>query len=366
MQPTIYLDIPTIGVTGSFGKTTTKEIIASVLSQKCNTYKSPKNFNLVDQTKKHVKNINESHEAVVMEMAMSKKGRGRRQCTVIQPNIGIITAVGHAHFERFSSIHEVVKSKSEMMKYMNPKGTLYLNYDDEYSQLIDPQYFDGKIVTVGLTPGATYRATDLSFKNEGMRFSTVLKGKKEEMFLPLLGEHNVINSLFAIAVADKLGLTPEEIREGLKGTTLPRGRLTLDYLDGNRVLLDDSYNANPSSMISGLKVLDDYFDNPKKIAVLGDMAELGSYSKEGHKKVGDSLKNFNLTKIYLYGEQSKYIKKVAEENGYSSAKLIHHDNLDSLRKVLEEDFSENSIVYIKASNSTNLGKIARDLLSKYS
>lgn len=110
MKPTMYLDIPTIGVTGSFGKTTVKEITASILATKYNTYKSPKNFNLPNKTREHVEDITDKHEAVVIEMAMSKKGRGKKQCTVIQPSIGVITAIGHAHFERFSSIEDVAKS----------------------------------------------------------------------------------------------------------------------------------------------------------------------------------------------------------------------------------------------------------------
>src|SRR5690625_3319735 len=127
------------------------------------------------------------------------------------------------------------------------------------------------------------------------------------MFLPIMGEHNVVNTLVGIAIADKLGLTPEEIRYGLSTVKVQRGRLTLDQLEGNRSLLDDSGNANPAAMVAGLKVLNNYLDSPKKIALLGDMAELGSYTQEGHEKVGGALNNLNLDKVYLYGESSRYI-----------------------------------------------------------
>lgn len=365
MQTTRYLNIPTIGITGSFGKTTVKEITAEVLSVKYETYKSPKNFNMVDQTKKHVKDINNTHEAVVIEMAMSKKGRGRRQCTVIQPNIGVITAVGHAHFERFSSINNVALSKSEMMKYMDPKGTLYLNNDDENSKLINTNYFTGKIITIGLAEGADYRATNIRFNKKGMEFEVMLNGHNEPMFVPLLGEHSVLNSLFAIAIANKLGLTPEEIREGLGRVELPRGRLTLDYLEGNRTLIDDSYNANPVSMVSGLKVLNEYIDSPNKIALLGDMAEMGSYTQEGHEKVGKSLIDFNLDNVFLYGNSSKWILQKAVETGYPKEKLFHFNDLESLISEIEKSFSTDTALFVKASRATKLDQVVKHLMSKY-
>ncbi|RHW35510.1 UDP-N-acetylmuramoyl-tripeptide--D-alanyl-D-alanine ligase [Oceanobacillus profundus] len=366
MQTTLYLNIPTIGITGSFGKTTVKEITAAILSVKYETYKSPKNFNLVDQTKKHVKNINDEHEVVVIEMAMSKKNRGKRQCTVIQPNIGVITAVGHAHFERFSSIKDVALSKSEMMKYMKPEGTLYLSNDDENSKLVDTQYFPGEIIKVGLSEGSDYRATNIRFNKKGMEFEVVLNGKSEAMFVPLLGEHSVVNSLFAIGIADKLGLTPDEIREGLGRVELPRGRLTLDYLEGNRTLIDDSYNANPVSMVSGLKVLNEYIDSPNKIALLGDMAEMGSYTREGHEKVGKSLIDFTLDKVFLYGDSSKWILKKAEETGFPKEKLFHFDDIESLIEEIEKSYSADTALLVKASRATKLDQVVKHLLSKYS
>lgn len=365
MQKTIYLDIPTIGVTGSYGKTTVKEILAEVLSVKYNTFKSYKNLNLVGATKKHVTKITKDHEAVVIEMAMSKKGRGKGHCTVIQPNIGIITAVGHAHFERFSSIEDVALSKSEMMKYMDQKGTLYLSHDDENSQLINTKYFPGKIITVGLSEGADYRATNIRFNKKGMTFQVELNGNNESMFVPLLGEHNVVNSLFAISVASNIGLNPEEIREGLSRVKVPRGRLTLDHLEGSRVLIDDSYNANPVSMVSGLKVLDKYIDSKKKIALLGDMAEMGSYTQEGHSKVGKSIIDFSLDKVFLFGNNSKWILKSAAEAGFPDRNLYHFNNMDSLLEELEKHYNEDTALLVKASRATKLDTVVKHFLSKY-
>ncbi|MFC4025031.1 UDP-N-acetylmuramoyl-tripeptide--D-alanyl-D-alanine ligase [Oceanobacillus longus] len=366
MEKTLYLSIPTIGVTGSFGKTTVKEITAKILSVKYETFKSSKNFNLVGATKNHIKKINDSHEAVVIEMAMSKKGRGKGHCTVIQPNIGVITAVGHAHFERFSSINDVALSKSEMMRYMKPEGTLYLSNDDENSKLIDTQYFPGEIIKVGLSEGSDYRATNIRFNKKGMEFEVVLNGKSEAMFVPLLGEHSVVNSLFAIGIADKLGLTPDEIREGLGSVELPRGRLTLDYLEGNRTIIDDSYNANPVSMVSGLKVLNKYINSPKKIALLGDMVEMGSYTQEGHGKVGKSLIDFNLDKVFLYGDSSKWILKEAEETGFPKEKLFHFSDMDQLIEEVEKSFTSDTALLIKASRATKLDLVVKHLLSKFS
>lgn len=365
MQTTLYLEIPTIGVTGSFGKTTVKEVTASILSVKYNTYKSPKNLNMPGATRKHIKNINEEHETVVLEMAMSKKGRGNRQCTVIQPNIGVITAVGHAHFQNFSSINDVAKSKSEMMKYMKQDGILLLNNDDANSKLIETKYFPGKIIKVGTSEGSDYRVFNISYKNKGMIFEVELNGKKESMYVPLLGEHNVVNTLFGIAIADQLELTPEEIREGLEKITVPRGRLTIDILKENRTLIDDSYNANPVSMLSGLKVLNDYIDSKEKIALLGDMVEMGSYTKKGHEKVGESLNNFDLDKIFLYGDSVKFISNKAQETGFPKDKLFYYTDIEKLTEDIKETFNPNTAMLVKASRATKLDRVVKRLLKDF-
>lgn len=365
MQTTLYLNIPTIGVTGSFGKTTVKEITAAVLSVKYNTYKSPGNFNMVNRTKKHVKDITNEHEAVVIEMAMSRKNRGKRQCTVIQPNIGVITSIGHAHFENFSSIKDVALSKAEMMKYMKPEGILCLNHDDENSKLIDTRYFPGKIIRVGLSQGADYRATNIKFNNSGMEFEVVLNGEKERMFIPLLGEHNVLNTLFAIAIADNLKFHPDEIRNGLNKVVLPKGRLTINNLEGNRVLIDDSYNANPDSMISGLTVLHKYVDSPKKIALLGDMVEMGSYTREGHEKIGNSLISYDLDKVFIFGENSKWIMEKAYQVGFPKENMNHFNDFEELIQEIDKVFNSNTALYIKASRATNLDRVVKYFINKY-
>src|SRR5699024_4252604 len=182
------------------------------------------------------------------------------------------------------------------------------------------KYFTGNIIKCGITESADYRATDLKFNNGGMEIHVELNSGNEYMFLPILGEHSWVIDQLGFAIEDKLGLTPEEIRKGLSTVKVQRGRLTLDQLEGNRSLLDDSGNANPAAMVAGLKVLNNYLDSPKKIALLGDMAELGSYTQEGHEKVGGALNNLNLDKVYLYGESSRYILQKAKDTGFDEKK----------------------------------------------
>src|SRR5699024_2601348 len=192
-----------------------------------------------------------------------------------------------------------------------------------------------------------------------------LNGVDEYMFLPILGEHNVVNALFGIAIADKLGLTPNEIRQGLSTVKVQRGRLTLDELEGKRSLLDDSGNANPAAMIAGLKVLNTYLDSPKKIALLGDMAELGSYTREGHEKVGKALIELDLDKVYLYGESSRYIMQKAKDAGFDEDRLFHYTDMDALIEELITNFEENTALMLKASKSTNFKKVVKRLLAEY-
>lgn len=198
-----------------------------------------------------------------------------------------------------------------------------------------------------------------------MTFDVKLNGKSESMFINLLGEHSVINSLFGIAIADQLDVTADQIREGLKEVNLPRGRLTVDNFEGNRTLVDDSYNANPASMISGLNVLNDFVSSKRKIALLGDMVEMGNYTKEGHEKVGSSLVNYNLDQVYLFGESSKYIREKAIEVGFPKEKLIHYDDIEQLINAINEAFSEDTALLVKASRATNLKRVVDFLLKNY-
>ena len=361
---TLYLDIPIIGVTGSFGKTSVKELVYSVLNEEFKTYKTPRSYNMVNTTKQFA-SVADEYEAAVLEMAMSKKNWGRKHCTVVQPNFGVITAVGHAHFKNFKSLEDVATSKSELVKYMKQDGTLLLNIDDENIDLINTNYFPGQIITVGTSKQSMYQGTNIKFDGNGMVFNVLLNNKLEEMFVPLLGKHNVINSLFAIAIADQLGFRLESIKEGLKNVELPRGRLTLKHLENNRLIIDDSFNATPKTMEVALEIFDKYIESKNKIVLFGDIAQLGKYSQEGHEKVGKTLAKYNFDKIFLYGQNSTFIMKRAIERGIDKEKIYHFLNKRELIEKLEEEFKQDSSLLVKASGATKLNHVVNYFKSNF-
>ncbi len=207
---------PIIAITGSAGKTTSKAFLGSILSRKWKIFESKDYWNTTEHTKKHAEEINASHEAVVLEYGMAYPGIITNHCSIIQPNISVITNIGLAHVGNFDGdIKGVAKAKSELIHGMDQSGLLILNKDDDNSRFLETQQFKGKIITVGIHRPADYKAYDIQYKDVGMTFKIKLQGQEITMYIPILGEHHVYNALNAIAVADTLGFSPIDIQAGL-------------------------------------------------------------------------------------------------------------------------------------------------------
>lgn len=354
---TLRLDIPTIAITGSAGKTTTKEMIASILSTKWDTFKSYKNNNNPYlHTKKHAKMIKPHHKAVVLEYGMSREGFGKEHCRYIEPNISIITSIGFAHIGALGgSLEDIVEAKSALFKYMKPTGTLLLNNDDENSKLLETKSFKGDIITVGIKNEADYQASHVEFLEDGMSFQVLLDKKMEEFFIPSVGFHNVLNALFAIAVSHQQNFTPSEIREGLINFERPVRRLFLKQLRENSILIDDSYSANPHAVKVAIDILNEISKDRKKLVILGSMLELGDRSEEMHEDIGEYLVKNSVDTIITYGEEAKAISEGALSAGHPNTKLFHFDNQEILHAHIEDIHKKNSAILIKGSNGMKMG-----------
>ena len=221
-------EIPIIAITGSAGKTTSKAFLASILSKKWNIFESKDYWNTTEHTKKHASEINPSHEAVVLEYGMAYPGVITDHCSIIKPNISIVTNVGLAHVGNFDGdIKKVAHAKSELIHGMDQEGVLFINKDDPNSTYLETENFKGKIITIGVKSAADYRAYDINYADNGMNFKMKLQGQEILLFIPILGEHHVYNALNAIAVADHLGFTPMEIKLGL---LFRKAAKKIDYL----------------------------------------------------------------------------------------------------------------------------------------
>ncbi|PTX55061.1 UDP-N-acetylmuramoyl-tripeptide--D-alanyl-D-alanine ligase [Melghirimyces profundicolus] len=350
-----------IGITGSCGKTTTKEMTAVVLSRRFRTLKTIANYNVASMLPFNLIRLRPDHQAVILEMGMSSLGNIRRQCEVAKPHIGIVTNVGVAHVGSLGGKRSnVVRAKQELVDGVRPGGTLIINADDKGTRKLNTRRFRGKIITYGVRNRAHLQAGDIQYTRQGMSFRV----KKKKYEIPLWGEHNVYNALAAIALARHLGVPRREIRKGLSRFRPPKMRLQRSRGIKNCLLINDAYNANPNSMIAGLKVLKKVAKEKPSVAVLGDMAELGRLSKKGHRRVGKKVAKLNPDYLFTVGPKAKEIGRAAIQSGYARNKVRFCQNRpQKVAKRIKKKVPPGSILYFKASRKTKLEQTVK-LLKK--
>nr|WP_275581940.1 UDP-N-acetylmuramoyl-tripeptide--D-alanyl-D-alanine ligase [Brevibacillus fulvus] len=345
---------PVIAITGSAGKTTTKEMIASILRRRYKIFQTAKNMNFINNTRANARKITDQHRAVVLEYGLLKKGNIKRHCQIIQPNIGVITNIGTAHIGNFGGkISGIARAKSELIQYMKPTGTLYLNADDRNSRLLLTQKFKGKIIRVGTGKHAQYRAKGIRFQSNGMSFRVALRNKEHTFFVPAFGEHNIYNALFAIAVTHQLGCSIPLIKAGLQHYKKPERRLVVNRLANGIKVLDDTYSANPTAVKAAADVLARIATGPK-IAVLGSMLEMGNYAVKGHKEVGKYLAKKKIDYLYTLGRDAKHIRTGALQHGLSRQKAVHCSSRQQLHRLLAKRLQPNTTILVKGSHKMKM------------
>ncbi|SEN42008.1 UDP-N-acetylmuramoyl-tripeptide--D-alanyl-D-alanine ligase [Lihuaxuella thermophila] len=351
-----------IGITGSQGKTTTKEMLASILKRKYITYKSPANNNIALYTPGHLFHLNGSHQAVVLEMGMASLGNIRKQCLLARPTIGVVTNVGEAHVGKLgNSLKNVVKAKQELIDGMNRQGILVLNADDKGSRHLSVANFHGKVVTIGIRKPATLQAKNIRFTTNGMHFTV----NGDPYHIKTWGRHNVYNALAAIAVARVLKLPVPLIQKGLANYDAPSMRLQKVRGINGFLLINDAYNANPSSMIAGLKVLKRVSKQRTSAAVLGDIHELGNYSVPGHSRVGKFVGN-KIKPSYLItiGPQAAVIARTAAAHGMPGNRIRSFSTQAAALRFIRSTIPSGSVLYFKASRKMRLEWLVNHLKAR--
>lgn len=360
----LILNRPVIAITGSSGKTTTKEMIASILSTRWTIIKTLKNRNQPRHTKKIAEMVEPHHQAVVLEFGMGRKNAGERHCRYIQPNMVVITNIGTAHYGKLgNSITLTARHKSALIEQMKSDGILFVNNDDPNSRLLHTGSFSGEIVTVGIKQQADYRAAKVYYLDKGMGFQATLKGKWESFFIPAFGLCNVMNALFAIAVTHRLGFTPAEIRSGLSSYPVPSRRMNLHHLPGGVLLIDDTYNANPEAVKAAVDVLVELGKGKKKIAVIGSMLELGNYSQKGHLDIGRYMVKQKIDLICAFGQKAESICKGAA--GARGCSCKHFINRHELHDWLTANTGPSAAILVKGSNRMKMKETVEYLLLHY-
>ncbi len=344
---------PIIAITGSAGKTTSKAFLASILSEKWNIFESKDYWNTTEHTKKHAEEINTTHQAVVLEYGMAYPGIITNHCSIIQPNISIITNIGLAHVGNFDGdIKGVAKAKSELIHGMDQHGLLILNKDDDNSKYLETQQFKGKILTVGIHSPADYRAYDIQYKYIGMTFKIKLKGQEIAMYIPILGEHHVYNALNAIAVADYLGFSPSDIKAGLNFKKPPR-RLTLYNCRDAITVIDDTVHSHPQGVRAAIDVLTN-IAKKRKVAIIGQMRELGDLREEEYRKVGEYVYEQDIDLFITYGFRTEEMGAAAVAKGMDPSKVYHFINKDELHALLEKIIKPHDTILVKGASKTNM------------
>lgn len=353
------LDIKVVGISGSVGKTSTKEMIASVLSQKYNVLKTEGNFNNEIGLPLTVFNLREEHEVAVLEMGISGFGEMTRLARIARPDICVITNIGVAHIENLGSRDGILRAKTEMFAFMNPDGTIILNGDDDKLRRFTP---DNGIQPVyfGLDPSCPYHAEQI--RNMGLKGTTaefVTPSERFEAHISIPGDHMVYNALAGIAAGQALGMTADEIRQGIEQLVPIAGRNHLIETDRYSII-DDCYNANPVSMKSSLSVLSGA--DTRTVAILGDMFELGNSEKEMHYETGAFAADAGINVLICIGGLSAETARGAREaSSGSDMEVLHYDTKEDFLNEAGQILHKNDTILVKASHAMDFAKIVEEL-----
>lgn len=348
-----------IAVTGSVGKTSAKEAIAAALASHYSVLKSAGNHNNEIGLPLTLLNLEANHERAVLEMGMYALGEIARLVEIAAPQVGVVTNVGPIHLERLGSIEAIAQAKAELAQGLPRDGVLVLNGDDERVRAMAEATPASEVVTYGLTEGCDLRAESVESRGlEGIVACFRFRGREWTMNLPWLGRHNVYAALAAAAVGLGEGLSPEQIATGLAGCP-GLGRLRIVEGAAGATILDDSYNASPASTLADLDLLNEL--DGRRLAVLGDMLELGSYEEQGHREVGRRAAQV-LDVLVTVGARARWIADEARRAGSGKAIEAFEDRLAAAAWVRER-LRPGDWLLIKASRAVALEDIVA-VLSK--
>lgn len=346
-----------VGITGSVGKTSTKEVVAAVLSRRFRTLKNRRSFNSEATLPATLLRLEDDHEVAVLEMGMWAAGEIRFLASLARPQVGIVTNVGPSHMERLGSIEAIANAKAELPESLPEDGWCILNADDPRVAAM-AERTHARVFTYGQAPTADLRADNLvSFGLDGIGFDAHHAGATLPLRLPLIGRHSLYTALAAASAGLVLGLSWHEIIEGLCDPTA-QPRVTIVAAEGGATLIDDSYNAAPLSTLAALDLLADLPGH--KIAVLGDMLELGAAEEPGHRQVGRRVAELEATLITV-GPRARWIAEEAGASGMPAERILacasNAEAVAALRPMLQPGVS----VLIKGSRGMELEQIVAAL-----
>jgi len=365
----VYRDefnVPCVAVTGSVGKTSTRDMIYSVLEEQYCVHKTEKNYNNEIGLPLTVFGLKSEHDMMVLEMGMSGFGEISRLTEIACPDTAVITNIGLAHIEKLGSMENILKAKLEVLEGLSPDGAVILNGDDPYLRSLE-----GTLPYETLYYGIDSKNCDIVAENikkysGGTDFTVKIDGNEYEVSLKVPGSHHVYNALAAILVGIRYNLSVKKIIEGIGKFVTSGMRQNIISLN-DYTIIKDCYNASPQSMQSGLEVLEATYSDKKdkkylRVAVLGDMLELGDIAKTEHEKIGKLLHKYNVDRLITVGEMAEYIGKSAIEEGFLASDVYSFYDNESVINNIFNIIKPEDIILFKGSRGMKLEEIADYLI----
>jgi UDP-N-acetylmuramoyl-tripeptide--D-alanyl-D-alanine ligase len=345
-----------VAVGGSNGKTTTKEILASVIRQKLSTIWSEASFNNDIGVPLTLLKLDTSHEAAIVEVGTNHPGELEPLVRMSQPQYGVLTSIGREHMEFFGSLEGVVQEEGWLAEVLPAGGKLFVNGDSEWTPRIASRTL-ARVTRVGFGEANEWRVRSTRPDKQGITFriEAPVSEFAGEYRLPLLGRHQAVNAALAIAVAAEFGSSRAEVERGLAECRAPKMRLQLWEFNGVRVL-DDAYNANTDSVIAALQTLKDLPCKGRRVAVLGDMAELGHHSEEAHEEVGRRVAEFGVGQLFAVGKMAPVIARGARKAGLS--RVLEFSNVEAAAAAVRSFVKNGDVLLLKASRASRLERIS--------
>ena len=357
-------DIPIVAVTGSTGKTTTKEMIASILSLKKQVLKNEGNLNNLIGLPLSLLQLAPRHQAAVVELGMNRRGEIARLTEISDPAVGLITNIGPVHLEHLESVEAVAECKGELFQNMSSEATAIINRDDPRTDALSRKCL-GKKVTFGVDHRAHVSARNVASRgSKGITFDLTIHEKMLPVYLPMVGEHNVMNALAAAAVTVALGENPEIIPRGLKNFTNLRLRQEVVKIGDGITLINDAYNANPVSMTSALHTFAKLKDSSRGIVILGDMLELGPESAALHRQLGEEVARARVHFLLLMGEYASAVRDGAIAGGLHPDAVVIGKDHKELGDFLDASLTQGDWILVKGSRKMGMEQVAERIRLK--
>jgi len=355
--------IPVVAITGSSGKTTTKEMAAAIMGREKRLLKNEGNLNNLVGLPLTLFQLNDAHEVAVLEMGTNRRGEIARLTEIAGPTVGVITNVGPAHLEGLKSLEAIREEKGDLFRVMDGRGTAVINLDDEALAPWAGKW-KGKKITYGIQADADVTASRIAHEGEkGTIFNLLMQGASREILLPVLGFHNVSNALGAAAAASAAGLAFDAICQGLMAFKPVGGRMEVYRLKNGGTLIDDTYNANPASVTVALKTLQGLKGECRSTVILGDMLELGIEAEKYHEEIGRTMADTGVSKAYLRGDFARATAKGALKRGMKGDQVLVDLSTEETVAHLKACLKTGDWVLVKGSRKMKMEEIVQAILN---